>query len=129
MRYRLSTIRLFFSLLCLGLLCSPAVGLAQVYKSYDADGNVVFSDKPSDSSSEIEIRQPNVSDSIKVPPPSTTRSTSEVAPEPEPPPVVEEDSADTNNDGRISRREKEKFIEEQRRKRREAKKEAEGIEE
>ncbi len=117
--------------MCLGLLCTPAVALAQVYKSYDAEGNVVFSDKPSDGSSQVEVRQPNLSESIEVPPPSATPSEPEPAPEPvtEAPPVVEQESADTNNDGRISRREKEKFREEQHRKRREAREAAEGKEE
>ena len=131
MRYRSTATNHLKTLVCLGLLCFSSSGLAQVYKSYDAEGNVVFSDKPSDGSSEIEVRQPNLSESIEVPPPSTTPSEpkTEAKPTPEPPPVVEEESADTNNDGRISRREKEKFREEQRRKKREAREAAEGKEE
>ena len=115
-RYHLLIKNLFCSLLCFGLLSLNGVAFAQVYKSYDADGNVVFSDKPTQRSKEVEITKPNVSDSFEAPPPSPVEPTPETKPEPEPvaPPIADDDSADTNNDGRISRREKEK----QRKKRR-----------
>ncbi|MCP4331066.1 MAG: DUF4124 domain-containing protein [Gammaproteobacteria bacterium] len=99
------------------------VAFAQVYKSYDADGNVIFSDKPTKRSKEVEITNPNVSDSFEIPPSPPAEPSLETKPvaEPEPAPAPEtqpiagDDSADTNNDGRVSRREKE----EQRKKRRE----------
>jgi len=133
MRYHSLTKSLFIALLYFGLSSLTGVAFAQVYKSYDANGNVVFSDKPSQRSEEVEIGKPNVTDSFEMPPPSAPADTSlesePAAPEPEPEPetqpetqpIADEDSADTNNDGRISRREKEEFREEQRRKRREMK--------
>jgi hypothetical protein len=131
MRYHSLTKSLFCTLLCFGLLSLAGAAFAQVYKSYDANGNVVFSDKPSQRSEEVEISNPNVTDAFEIPPPpapaDTSLETEPAAPEPEPEPppetqpIADEDSADTNNDGRISRREKEEFREEQRRKRREMK--------
>ena len=127
-RCHLLTKNLFCSLLCIGLLSLNGVAFAQVYKSYDADGNVVFSDKPTQGSSEVEVTRPNLSDSVEVPPPQPTESPLETKPEAEPesepvtPPIADDDSADTNKDGRISRREKE----EHRKKRRAKAKAAEG---
>ena len=125
---------LFYSLLCFGLLSLNGVAFAQVYKSYDADGNVVFSDKPTQDSREVEVTKPNVSDSYEIPPPPPSPAESpletkpEAEPEPEPvtQPIADDDSADTNNDGRISRREKEEQRKERRKKKRE---EAEADEE
>jgi len=48
----------------LGLSCTA---LAQVYKSTDADGNVIFSDTPATDSEEVEITSPNISDPVEVP--------------------------------------------------------------
>jgi len=123
---------LFCSLLCFGLLSLNGVAFAQVYKSYDADGNVVFSDKPTQDSREVEVTKPNVSDSYEIPPPSPAESPLETKPEAEPEPepvtqpIADDDSADTNKDGRISRREKEEQRKERRKKKRE---EAEADEE
>jgi hypothetical protein len=123
---------LFYSLLCFGLLSLNGVAFAQVYKSYDADGNVIFSDKPTQDSREVEVTKPNVSDSYEIPPPSPAESPLETKPEAEPEPepvtqpIADDDSADTNNDGRISRREKEEQRKERRKKKRE---EAEADEE
>ena len=123
---------LFYSLLCFGLLSLNGVAFAQVYKSYDADGNVVFSDKPTQDSREVEVTKPNVSDSYEIPPPSPAESPLETKPEAEPEPepvtqpIADDDSADTNKDGRISRREKEEQRKERRKKKRE---EAEADEE
>ena len=127
---------LFCSLFCFGLLSLNGVAFAQVYKSYDADGNVVFSDKPTKRSSEVEVTKPNLSDSFEVPPPAEsppetepeTVSEPEVVLEPEPvtQPNTDNDSADTNNDGRVSRREKEDQREARRKKKRDAAKAAEG---
>jgi len=141
MRCYLFIKNLFCSLLCFGLLSMNGVAFAQVYKSYDADGNVVFSDKPTQGSREVEVSKPNLSDSFDVPPPppvespleTKPESDSEPEPEPEPEPVsqpsADYDSADTNKDGRVSRREKEDYRKEQRKKRREQEKAAEGSEE
>ena len=60
--------------LILGLSCTA---LAQVYKSTDADGNVIFSDTPDTDSEEVEVTSPNVADPVEVPANVT-------APEPEP---------------------------------------------
>jgi hypothetical protein len=135
MRCHLLTKNLFCSLLCFGLLSLNGVAFAQVYKSYDADGNVVFSDKPTRRSKEIEISKPNLSDSFEIPPPSPAEPPSDTKPvvgsEPKPAtqPIADDDSADTNNDGRVSRREKEEQRKEQRKKRREKAKSAEGYKE
>ena len=64
----------------LGLSCTA---LAQVYKSTDADGNVIFSDTPTTGSEEVEITAPNVGDPVEVPANVT-------APEPEPEPKAVE---------------------------------------
>jgi len=123
---------LFLSLLCFGLLSLNGTAFAQVYKSYDADGNVVFSDKPAQDSKEVEVTKPNVSDSFEIPPPPPAESPPETKPEaesgPEPvrQPIEGDDSADTNNDGRISRREKEEQRKERRKQKREKAKAAEG---
>ena len=131
MRHYLFTKSLFSSLLCLGLLGLSGGAFAQVYKSYDAEGNVIFSDTPSQGGEEIEVTDPNVSDSFEIPPPApmATPAKTKSEAEPEPEPVVQPDSefdpADTNRDGRVSRREREEEREERRRKKREAKKAAE----
>ena len=118
-------------LLCFGLLSLNGVAFAQVYKSYDTDGNVVFSDKPTQRSKEVEITKPNLSDSFEIPPPPPaeppleTKPEAESEPEPVTQPIADDDSADTNNDGRISRREKEEQRKERRKKKREEAKAAE----
>ena len=134
-RCQLFSRNLFCSLLCFGLLSFSSVANAQVYKSYDADGNVVFSDKPKQGSQEVEVTKPNLSDSFEIPPSSQTDSPPETPPEAEPEPVTEtqpvseKGPADTNNDGRISRREKEEYRKLQRNKKREMEKAAAGDEE
>jgi len=130
MRCHFSIKNLFYSLLFFGLLSMNDAALAQVYKSYDADGNVVFSDKPTKRSSEVEISKPNLSDSFEIPPPaeSPPETKTEAVPEAEPvaEPKTEYDSADTNKNGRVSRREKEEQREERHRKNREAAEAAKG---
>ena len=127
MRCHLLTNNLFCSLLFFVLLSLKATAFAQVYKSYDADGNVIFSDKPTQRSEEVEISKPNLSDSFEIPPPTPAKSPPKTKPRaesetgPEMQPVADDDSADTNKDGRVSRREKE----EQRKKRRKKKREKE----
>jgi hypothetical protein len=66
--------RLLLLPLMLGLSSSV---LAQVYKSTDADGNVIFSDTPGTGSEEVEVTSPNIADPVEVPANVT-------APEPEP---------------------------------------------
>ena len=113
MRYQLVIKNLFCSLLFFGLLSLQGVAFAQVYKSYDADGNVVFSDKPTQRSTEVELNEPNVSETFAIPPPPPAESSLETKPEtesdpaPVTQPIADDDFADTNNDGRVSRREKE----------------------
>ena len=132
MRCHLLTKNLFCSLLCFGLLSLEGVAFAQVYKSYDADGNVVFSDKPTQRSKEVEVTKPNLSDSFEIPPPPPaeppleTKPEAESEPEPVTQPIADDDSVDTNNDGRVSRREKEEQREERQKKKREKAKAAEG---
>jgi hypothetical protein len=123
MRCHLPTKNLFCSLLCFGLLSLSGVACAQVYKSYDADGNVVFGDKPTQGSREVEVSKPNLSDAFEIPPPAEspleTKPKAESEPEPVTQPIADDDSADTNNDGRVSRREKEEQRKERRKKKRE----------
>ena len=132
MRFHLLTKNLFCSLLFIGLLSLNGVAFAQVYKSYDANGNVVFSDKPTKRSSEVEITNPNLSDSFEIPPPTEsppeTKPEAVSEPEPEAQPETIYDSADTNKNGRVSRREKEKQRKERRKKKRAEAKAAEGYE-
>ena len=130
-RYQLLTKNLFCWLICFGLLSLKGVAFAQVYKSYDADGNVVFSDKPTQRSQEVDITKPNVSDSFEIPPPSAksppeTKPETESRSEPATQPIEDYDPADTNKDGRVSRREKEEEREERHKKNREKREAAEG---
>ena len=129
----LLTKNLFYSLFCFGLLCfgllsANSVAFAQVYKSYDADGDVVFSDKPSKRSKEVEIGQPNVSESLEIPPQSSAESTPKKKTEREQvtQPIADYDPADTNQDGRVSRREKEEERKQRHKKNREEREAAEG---
>lgn len=69
-------------LLTLGL---PAMA-QQVYRSTDAGGNVVFSDKPTPGSETITIDTPNIADPVRIPPASATPAP---APAPKPEPVIE----------------------------------------
>jgi hypothetical protein len=131
MRYHLLTKNLFCCLICFGLLSLKGVAFAQVYKSYDANGNVVFSDKPTQRSQEVDVTKPNVSDSFEIPPPSVesapeTKSKTESEPEPVTQPIENYDPADTNKDGRVSRREKEEERKERHKKNREEREAAEG---
>ena len=132
MRCHLLTMNLFCSLLCFGLLSLNGVAFAQVYKSYDAEGNVVFSDKPKQGSKEVEVTKPNLSDSFDIPPPQPAEAPLETKPEvepeaePETQPITVDGYVDTNNDGKISRREREDQREERRKLKREKEKAAEG---
>ena len=81
-----------------GLSCAV---FAQVYKSTDAEGNVVFSDTPAEGGEEVKIPEANVADPVEVP--------EYVPPAPEPqvveqqPPVeviVGEDKSDSGGSNR-----------------------------
>jgi hypothetical protein len=59
--------RILLPALLLGL-CLPVMA-QQVYRSTDAQGNIVFSDKPTQGSETVTIDAPNIADSVKVPAP------------------------------------------------------------
>jgi hypothetical protein len=134
-RYHLLKKYLLCPLLCFGLFSLDGIVFAQVYKSYDADGNVIFSDKPTEGGKEVEVTEPNLSDSFEIPPPPPaeplpeTNPEAESEPEPAAPPIADGKYIDTNKDGRISRREREDQRDERNRKKREKKKAAEGEQE
>lgn len=68
---------------------------AQVYKSTDAEGNVIFSDKPIDGGEEIQVPDANVSDPVEVPayvPPEPKPEVKEEPPQPQVIVVEEDDS-------------------------------------
>ena len=53
------------------LLSLCLTGHAQeVYQSTDSEGNVTFSDQPGDAGTAVQVPEPNVGDSVEVPPPS-----------------------------------------------------------
>ena len=92
------------------LMGLSSTGYAQVYKSTDADGNVVFSDTPAAGSEEIQVSEPNVADSVEVPayvPPDPAAAAAPEVTEEQPQPVViviNED--DDDDDGSRNLREK-----------------------
>ena len=49
------------------LLCLSGAAFAQVYKSTDSEGNVTFSDTPSDGSEAVQVEEANVADPVEVP--------------------------------------------------------------
>jgi hypothetical protein len=69
----------------LALLNFSLSAQAQVYQSTDEQGNVTFSDQPTPDSKKIVVPEPNVGDSVEVPPPAPV-----VEPEPEPEPAAQE---------------------------------------
>lgn len=71
-------------LLVLGL---PAMA-QQVYRSTDADGNVIFSDTPTPGSETITVDTPNLADPVKLPPPSPMPDSAN-PPQVKPEPVIE----------------------------------------
>jgi len=76
----------YFRVLVLNaFIAIPLIGFslaahAQVYRSTDADGNVIFSDQPTPESEEVVVPETNVGDSVDVPPPAPVPV---VEPEPE----------------------------------------------
>ena len=48
-------------------LCLSCTAFAQVYKSTDDEGNVTFSDTPTEGSKAVEVEKANVADPVKVP--------------------------------------------------------------
>ena len=83
-KLRLLTLFLLFGL-------TPPIA-AQVYQSTDEDGNVTFSDQPTDDSKKVTIQESNIADPVEVPPPAPE-------PEPEPEPDVEETRLPENLEG------------------------------
>lgn len=90
------------------LLLAMLLGLhlplaAQVYRSVDAEGNVTFSDQPTEGSEAVTIEQPNLSDPVKVPPAQpepAVEPTPQVATESAPAPSQDQLSDDQyDNDG------------------------------
>ena len=61
---RMIKLRLLLFPVVLGLSC---IASAQVYKSTDADGNVIYTDTPAADSKEVEITEPNIADPVEVP--------------------------------------------------------------
>lgn len=56
-------------LLLLPLVIVPLVAMADIYKSVDSNGDVVFSDKPSPNATKIPVPSPNTVHLPKAPPP------------------------------------------------------------
>jgi hypothetical protein len=48
-------------------LCLSCSAFAQVYKSTDDEGNVTFSDTPTEGSKAVQVEETNVADPVKVP--------------------------------------------------------------
>ena len=93
-----------------------ATGYAQVYKSIDAEGNVVYSDQPPVAGGEeIEVPEANVADSVEVPASVSSESTPEPTPKvtveetPQPEVVVSSDDGD-DDDGTSQKLRKAKII-------------------
>jgi hypothetical protein len=77
---------------------------AQVYKSTDDDGNVVFSDTPADGGEEIQVPKANVADPVEAPAPAPSKPKPEVVVEETPQPEVI--VIDDDDDGDIGMRQK-----------------------
>jgi len=75
----------FSVLMFLALLSISFMAQSQVYQSTGEDGSVIYSDQPTPASKEVVVPEPNLGDSVEVPPPAPV-----LEPEPEPKPVVEE---------------------------------------
>ena len=73
-------LRILLPAILIGFI-TPAIA-QEVYRSTDADGNIVFSDQQTEGAETVVIDTPNIADPVAVPPPSA-------APPPEPEPVVE----------------------------------------
>jgi hypothetical protein len=48
-------------------LCLSCTAFAQVYKSTDEEGNVTFSDSPTEDSKAVQVEETNVADPVEVP--------------------------------------------------------------
>ena len=89
------------TLLLLLLWGLSSVAFAQVYKSTDAEGNVVFSDTETQGDEEVKIPETNVADPVEVPayvPPPAPKPEAAVE---QPPEVI---TGEDNRDGGRSRR-------------------------
>ena len=76
---------------------------AQVYKSIDAEGNVVYSDTPTQNAEEIQVPKANVADSVEVPEASTPEPKPEASTEETPQPEVVVITDDDDDDGLSAR--------------------------
>jgi hypothetical protein len=90
------------------LLCLSCTAFAQVYKSTDDEGNVTFSDTPTDGGEAVQVEPTNVADPVEVPvntapPPEPKVVKTERAPEA---PAVKDYADDDGYDGnrRVIRR-------------------------
>ena len=92
---------------------------AQVYKSIDADGNVVYSDTPTQNSEEVQVPKANVADPVEVqesaPSEAKPEPRTEEAPQPEVVVIVEDDDDDDDDLSRREKRRKAKRRDERRR--------------
>jgi hypothetical protein len=76
-------LRILLTALLLGI-CLPIMA-QEVYRSTDAQGNIVFSDQHTPGAETVVIDAPNIADPVNVPPPSTTPAP---APKPTPQPAA-----------------------------------------
>ena len=77
--------RVFSVLFFCALLSVSLMARSELYQSTGEDGSVVFSDQPTPDSKKVDVPEPNVGDSVEVPPP-----TPEPKPEPKPEPSAQE---------------------------------------
>ena len=95
--------------LLMGFSCAS---YAQIYKSIDADGNVVFSDTPPvTGGEEIQVPEANVADPVEVPVNASPESVPESAPAPasevtEEQPQPEVSTSDGDDDDGLNTRQK-----------------------
>ena len=69
------------SLLLVGLLAASCQAVAALYKSIDEDGNVVFSDQPSEGAEPVKLEPINVMDSLQTPSSDSDAATDGTPPE------------------------------------------------
>lgn len=98
--------RILLPALLLGL-CLPVMA-QQVYRSTDAQGNVVFSDTPTAGSEAVDIDTPNTADEVEVPPsqpePKPEVANQETAPAPKSEATILQEDIDSETDYLRNRR-------------------------
>jgi hypothetical protein len=95
-----------YALLIALLTGLSGISHAQVYKSIDAEGNVVYSDTPTEDAEEVQVPKANVADSVEVPAVTPPEPKPEVKTEKTPQPEVTVITDDGDDDGDMSIREK-----------------------